>query len=126
LGGTRTPTGAAKELNVPIPRYYHLESRALQGLLDACEPRSIGRVKTAESELNAVKKEAERFKRECARYAALVRVAQRTIGLSAPPPPPKGKALGQGKGRRKPTVRALKAVERLKEGVQEVPSPAAS
>lgn len=125
LGGTRTPTEAAKELSMPIPRYYLLEARALQGLVDACEPRPIGKVRSVESELEAAKKEAERLRRECARSAALVRVAQRTVGLSAPPPVPKVKPPGKGKGPRRPTVRALKAVERLKPKGEELPSPAA-
>ena len=118
LGGTRTPTEAAQVLGLPIPRYYLLESRALAGLLEACEPRPLGRVRSAEGELAVVKKEAERLRRECARYVALLRVAQRTIGLPAPQPKA-APSSGKGKRSRKPAVRALKAVERLKAVVED-------
>lgn len=114
LGGTRTPTEAAKELGISIPRYYVLEARALQGLVHACEPRPKGKVRLPERELDLARKEAERLRRECARYAALVRASQRTVGLSPPPVRPKAKETGKGKGRRRPTVRALKALARMK------------
>jgi hypothetical protein len=114
LGGARLPSEAAAALGTNVPRYYLLESRALKGLVEACEPRPLGRVRSAESELAQARKEVERLHRENARYAALVRAAQRTVGL-APPPPPKPAANGKTKKKRKPTVRALRAVERLQE-----------
>jgi hypothetical protein len=107
-----------------IPRYYLLEARALNGLVEACEPRPLGRVRSPESELAAVQKDLARLQRENARLAALVRVAQRTIGLVAPPPS-KPSANGKKRRKRTPTVRALRAVERLKDGVQD-PIPAVS
>jgi hypothetical protein len=117
LGGIRMPTDAATALGVSLPRYYHLESRALSGFLSACEPRPIGRVRSTESELALAQKEVNRLQKECARYSALVRVAQRTVGLAAPQLP-KPNAKGSGKKRRKKaTVRALKAVEVLQSGV---------
>lgn len=122
MGGTRTPTEAAQELGMPVPRYYLVEARALQGLVDACEPRPKGRVRSVQNELASAKKEAVWWRRECARYSALVRAAQRTIGVAPPPPRSKAKAAGKGKGPRKPTVRALKAVARLKEGAEEASS----
>ncbi len=126
LGGARTPTEAAKALAISVPRYYLLETRALNGLLEACEPRPMGRVRSTESELAAAQKEAERLKRECARYAALVRVAQRAVGIAAPPPPPKPGAKGKGKGPRKRMVRALKAATLMKSvEPADVVSPAA-
>lgn len=113
MGGARLPSDAAKALGVSLPRYYLLESRALNGLLLACEPRRIGRVRSTESELAAAHKEVRQLQQECARYSALVRAAQRTIGLSQPQPP-KPNEKGSGKKRRKkPTVRALKAAELL-------------
>ena len=115
IGGARTPTDAAQALGISLPRYYLLESRALSGLLSACEPRPIGRVRTAESELALLQKENRRLQQECARYTALVRVAQRTIGLSAPPPP-KAQAEKGKRRKRKATVRALKAAVLLQSG----------
>lgn len=113
LGGARTPSDAANALGMSLPRYYLLETRALNGLIEACEPRPLGRVRSPESELAAVQNDLERLKRENARLSALVRVAQRTIGLAAPPPA-KPTADGKKKRKRKPTVRALRAVEHLK------------
>jgi hypothetical protein len=117
LGGLRLPTEAAKALNISQARYYQLESRALNGFLSACEPVPKGRVVSAASELLQAQKEVQRLQKECARYAALVRLAQRTVGLARPEPP---KAAQKGSGthrRRKPTVRALKAAELLQSRV---------
>ena len=116
LGGARLPSEAASALGTSLPRYYLLETRALEGLVEACEPRPIGRVRSPESELTAVQNDLARLKRENARLSSLVRVAQRTIGLAAPPPP-KPSADGKKKRKRKPSVRALRAVEHLKAGV---------
>lgn len=112
LGGARLPSDAAGALGISLPRYYFLETRALNGLVEACEPRPIGRVRSPESELAVVQKDLGKLQRENARLLALVRVAQRTIGLAAPPPA-KPSAHGKKK-KRKPTVRALRAVEHLK------------
>ena len=112
MGGARLPSDAAKALSISLPRYYLLESRALNGLLFACEPRRIGRVRSTESELTAARKEVQQLQQECARYSALVRAAQRTIGLSQPQVPKPGEKGKRGL-KRKPTVRALKAAELL-------------
>ncbi|NJO56017.1 MAG: hypothetical protein HC834_06230 [Rhodospirillales bacterium] len=111
LGGLRLPTDAAKALGISLPRYYQLESRALSGLLSACEPRQKGRVRSVENELDTLRKELARSQREAARYAALARIAQRTVGLPAPQPVKRE----PGKRRtKKPTVRALRAVDVIK------------
>jgi hypothetical protein len=111
LGGIRLPADAAKALNVSLPRYYQLEVRALSGLLAACEPRPKGRVRSVDSELEATRKELDRANRETARYSALARIAQRTVGLAAPQPVKRE----PGKRRtKKPSVRALRAVSVLK------------
>lgn len=115
LAGGRTPTDAAGALGTSLPRYYALEARALAGLLGACEPTPPGKKRTAEAELSAMKKELERAKREVARYQALVRASQRAIGIAAPVARPPQK----GKRRKRPTVRALRAVE----AIQSTPEP---
>lgn len=113
LAGVRTPAAAAAGLSLSLPRYYLLEQQALTGLVAACEPRPQGRVPGVEKELTTLQKEVQRLHRECARQQALVRAAQRTIGLTLPEPP-KGKVVPQGRRRsRRPTVRALKAAARL-------------
>jgi hypothetical protein len=107
LGGMRTPTSAAQAVGISLPRYYALESRAIEGLVKACEPRPKGRTTSPDKDLAGLKKQVEVLKRDCERRQALLRVAQRTVGLSAPEPKP-------GKRRRKPVVRALKAAAVLR------------
>lgn len=113
MAGTRLPSDAAKALGISQPRYYLLESRALNGLIAGCEPRPIGRVRSVKNELATAQSKVKRLEQDCARYAALARVAQRTIGL-ATPLPSKPAENGKKQRKRKPTVRALKAVGVLK------------
>jgi hypothetical protein len=82
LGGARTPTQAAEALGLSLIRYYQLETRALQGLVSACEPKPLGRVISPQTQLTALRKEQERLKRELARQQALVRLSQRAVGLT--------------------------------------------
>src|SRR5262249_48096300 len=63
LAGMRTPAGAAQVLKLSLPRYYQLEVRALHGMLAACEPRPLGRVKTSASALAALQRECEQWRR---------------------------------------------------------------
>jgi hypothetical protein len=112
MAGARLPSDAAKALGVSQPRYYLLESRAMNGLIAACEPRRMGRVRSAESELANARRTIQRLEQDCARYAALARVAQRTVGLNAPQPPKP--EPGKKPRKRKPTVRALKVLNMLK------------
>jgi hypothetical protein len=122
LAGVRSPAAAAQLLGISLPRYYAREMRALQGLLASCEARPKGRSRSPASELAAVQRECERLRRDCARQQALVRAAQRTIGLTAPPAvATKPDRSGKKRRQRKPTVRALKAAQVLKE-----PTPAPS
>jgi hypothetical protein len=110
LAGARTPADAASALGVSIGCYYNAETRAIAGLVAACEPLSSAQRRSSEVELATLKKENERLQRDAARHLALARVAQRTIGVSAPSQPTKD---AKGKKRRAPRVRALKAVKEL-------------
>jgi hypothetical protein len=120
LAGSRRPSEAATALGVTVPRYYMLEEQALRGLVAACEPRSLAGPRP-ETRLAQLEKQLRERERECARQQALVRAAQRTVGLAPPPKPVSttaktaGNAGKQGKSRRKrkPTVRALKAARVL-------------
>jgi hypothetical protein len=123
LAGVRTPTQAAEALGLSLVRYYVLEARAVQGILLACEPRPMGRQKTAESALASLRRECEQLRRECARQQALVRAAQRTIGLT-PPAPPRPEKNGKPRRKRRPTARALRAAARLKD--EETATPLAA
>ena len=85
LAGLRTPAQAASLVNVSLPRYYQLEARAVAGLVRACEPQPKGRRRGPLNELAALTKENERLRRDLGRQQSLVRLAQRSVGLSPPP-----------------------------------------
>jgi hypothetical protein len=112
LAGARTPLEAAQALGVSLPRYYLLEEKALAGLVAACEPPPRGPGVDSARRLAALEQECQRWRRECARQQALVRAAQRTIGLAAPPPAP-AKGKGGKRRPRRPVARALQAAARL-------------
>lgn len=115
LGGMLRPLDAATSLGVTLPRYYQLESRALEGLVRACEPRSKGRGPSKNQplrELEGLREQVKKLQHEGARYAALLRASQRAAGL--PTPPPKAKPEKGKRQKRTPTVRALLAVRRMK------------
>ncbi len=113
LAGGRTPTEAASALGISPPRYYALEDRALRALVVACRRRPRGRAKTAEREVEKLRAEVRRLERDCGRWQALLRAAQRTVGLSAPQPakPTSGR---KRRPRRSRVARALRAAGALK------------
>ncbi len=116
LGGLRTPADAAVALGIAVPRYYQLETRALEGMVTALEPRSLGKQPSLEGRVVRLQKELEQARRESARQQALVRVAQRSLGLK-PSSTPNEKTPAKdrsGRRKRKPTVRALKAAAVLR------------
>jgi len=122
LGGLRTPAQAASAMGVGVNRYYQLETRALQGIVDALEPRTKGRQRKPEDEIEALKKDNARLKSELARTSALLRSTQRTLGVPAvkKEKAEPGKDGGTGKGgkrrrRRTPSVRALTHLKHLKQ-----------
>jgi hypothetical protein len=113
LGGARLPADAATSLGVSQARYYSLESRALSGLVSACEPRPKGRQRRPESQVALLERDLERLRRENARLMALVRVARRAAGL-AEAPAKKLETGGKRRRRRKASARALRAVAVLR------------
>src|ERR1700689_832867 len=112
LAGARTPTEAATALSLSVPRYYQVEAQALRGLLQACEPKPRGRVRSVETEIKTLSKENQRLHRELTRHQALARAAQRAVGLS--PPAPVVNKTGK-KPRKRRVARALSVAERLKQ-----------
>jgi len=117
LAGARGPSEAAELLGISLCRYYQLETRALGGLLLACEPRRRGGRPRSGGELAALRHECDRLRRECARQQALVRAAQRTIGLVSPSPaapPAAAKNAGRKRRKRRPRARALKVAAMLR------------
>ena len=126
LAGVRTPTDAAQAVGVSVPRYYQLEQRALEGLIAACEPRQLGRVQTSESRVTALEKEVRRWQQESARQQALVRAAQRSIGLAPPTVKVVAKTPGKKNRKRRPTVRALRAAKALRAAADTAAAPDSS
>jgi hypothetical protein len=115
LAGGRTPTDASQALGVTLPRYYQLETRALQGLVAALEPRPRARQPSPEGRIAGLEKLLQEARREGLRQQALVRAAQRGLGI---PPPAVAETKTNGKDaskrkRRRPVVRALKAARTL-------------
>jgi hypothetical protein len=133
LAGARTPSQAAEALGVSLPRYFQVETRAMQALLAGCETRPRGRAANVDKELAVLRRQHERVQRELARQQTLVRLAQRTIGLAPvkndPPASSSGAKANAAKGkrrRRRPVVRALHAAEQLQRQSKEAPGPAAA
>jgi len=137
LAGVRTPGQAAEALGVSLPRYFQIETRAMQALVASCEPRPRGPGRSIDKELSVLRRQHERLQRELSRQQTLMRLAQRTIGLAPPKAAvnqPSGKDKSKDKSkkrRRRPVVRALRAAEvvqrRSQEApIQEAPSAAAS
>ena len=124
LAGVRTPTDAAKALALSLPAYYKLESRALQGLVMGCQPVSRGRCPSPEGESRKLRRDCQRLQQELQRYQALARNAQRAAGLGPATPSPKTDARGRRK--RKPFVRALRAIESLRSIPEPMAAPALS
>ncbi|HWY24785.1 MAG TPA: hypothetical protein VNX47_07690 [Nevskia sp.] len=124
LAGLRTVSDAASAVELSLPRYYACELRALQGLVAACEPQPRGRQPAVATELAALKRRCEQLQKQCVRQQSLLRLAQRGIGLS-PATPPANKP-GKGKRRRRPRLRALKAIEQLRPPADEVSAAAAA
>lgn len=130
LSGVRGPQEGSEALGVSLSRYYALETRALQGLVTALEPRPRGRQKTAESELESLRQDKQRLEQELGRSQALVRAAQRSLGLSASAAASRGKQgklAGKdgkpGRRRRRSRVqRGAKAVAALRRGEASAPA----
>jgi hypothetical protein len=127
LAGECSPTEAAASLEVSLPRYYQLETRALEGMVVALEPRPKGKQPSLAGRVAQLEKQLQQAHRESARQQALVRVTQRTLGLATSPPATKDSQRRDRPGRKKrcPTVRALKAARtlRARPGSDEPPAP---
>ena len=107
LAGLRTAGEAADELDIALQGYYNLEERAVKGLVAACEKRPRGPRRDFAKEIEDLEHERDRLRSENARYQALVRASQLSVGVD--PDAPKSKRKRQ----RKPTVRALRAIDQI-------------
>jgi hypothetical protein len=112
LAGLRSPTEASTALGVTAMRYYVLERRALEGMVQALGPRPKGKRRRPEAALAEMVRERTRLEREVGRLQALVRAAERTMRL--PPVPSREKKAGEKRRARRPQVRAEKTVALLR------------
>ncbi len=111
LAGNRTPSEAAKSLELSLARYYTLEQQGIVGLIAACEPRPTGPTPDPERDLTLAQADNRRLQQALMRQQALVRATQRSLGVA---PPPIRAVVEPGKRRkRRPVVRALRAIKRL-------------
>jgi hypothetical protein len=130
LCGLRDAQDGARAMGVSANRYYQLETRALQGLIAALEPRPKGRRWSAEDKLAGVEKEKQRLEQEVGRLQALLRAAQRSMGIPALPKRQKGGKLGgknQARGvkrRLRSVARGLKRIEELQQAAKTTEPPA--
>ena len=120
----RTPPEASEVIGITLARYYTLENVAIQGLVKALERRGPGAARgpRPETQIRMLTEERDRLTRELQRSLALVRIAQRAVGVPCVAKQRKArnkkrKAAGKKKERR-PTVRARKAVARLRRGAE--------
>jgi hypothetical protein len=124
LAGLRDAREGSRAMSVSINRYYQLETRALQGLITALEPRPKGRRWSAEEKLARMEREKRRLEQELGRMQALVRAAQRSMGIPAFPKRAKeGKLTGKDKARGarrriRSVARGLKMVAALQESAK--------
>jgi hypothetical protein len=144
LAGLRGPSEAAAALGISVHHYYVLERKGLRGLVTACEVQPKGpRGPGLDQQVVSLQRELDACRQECLRQAALVRVTQRAVGLPAlaatdapsgaaqqrasgkrsgkasgqapRAKPTKGNSSSAARRRRRPTVRALRAAQALRE-----------
>lgn len=123
LAGLRSTGDAARTLEVTPVRFYAIETRAIGGLIAACEPRPSGiqpEVRDAH-ELARLREQMRRQGQELNQVRSVLRTTQRQLGVATAPDPAAAKPGKPGKdGKpaskhkvRRPTVRALTMVRRL-------------
>lgn len=120
IAGLRSTQSASDELGIALVRYYVLETRMLQAMIDALEPKARGRKRDQEQEATRLRDENQRLQREVLRVQALYRVTQRAVGVKQDPARPKGKGKAKKKVRR---VRRQSRGERILKDLRPEPSP---
>ena len=105
LAGIKSAGDASEELGIVMQGYYKLEDRAVKGLVEACKP---GPKRDYPREVEELTQERDKLLAENARYQALVRTSQVSVGLD----PDKTRKIAK-KRNRPPSVRALRAIDQL-------------
>ncbi len=86
----------------------------MQAIIQACEPQPRGRKRTLQDDVDALQKENSKLRHEISRLQAVVRAAQRSIGLPSAAPPAKSKTGGKRPRKRSRTPRAQRVVAALR------------
>ena len=117
LSGSLNVRQGAEALDMSEVAYYHLEGRALRGLVSACEPVGRGPGPDHEKQLLEKEKECIRLRQDILRYQALARAAQKAVGAGVVRTVDKGAGKpGSGKRKpRRPMARGLRAAMLLRE-----------
>jgi hypothetical protein len=100
FAGIRGAQEAGEALGISPNRYYQLEARALQAMVNALEPKPRGRQRRPEDEIAKLEVDKARLEREVGRLTSLVRASRRSLGISTPSKPKK-KARKRGHRGRK-------------------------
>jgi len=124
LAGLRTPQQAADELGLSLPTYFNLETRAMRGLTFACCAQPPGRQQSLAPKLREAQSRLAELEQQLGRYQALLRTAQRSVGLA--PPVPVKPAAGARRAPRKPSVRAMWTIKALRQDQPTANAPAVS
>ena len=124
LAGNRSPGDAASALGLSVARYYTLEQQAIAALIAGCDPKPPGRPVDHVRAIGQLTAENRRLTQALLRQQALVRAGQRTLGLALPARP--DATTPSGRKKRRPVVRALRAVKRLNGAASPTPPTAAT
>ena len=100
FAGLRTTQEASDELGIALVRYYVLETRMLQAMIEALEPQARGRKRSEDAERRLLEEDNARLRRETSRLQALYRSTQRAVGIKTPPKPSSKGRSKTGKVRR--------------------------
>jgi hypothetical protein len=103
LSGVYGPGEGSRLLGLSLTRYYALEARAVQGLVQALEPRAPG---ASGGGLEALRREKQALERTVHRLQALLRATQRAVAITP--------AAGSGTRHRRGVGRGAKVVSRLR------------
>ncbi len=128
LAGLRTTQSASDELGIALVRYYVLETRMLQAMVTALEPRARGRKRSEDASRRALEEDHRRLQREVLRLQALYRTTQRAFGVreSERQKPKKGAASKTTKTRRpRRESRGERVVRALRKNLSPEASPSA-
>jgi len=120
IAGIRTIQSASEELGVALVRYYVLETRMLQAMIDALEPRQRGPKRDVDAELQRARDQCKSLEQELMRLKALYRNTQRAVGVKAIKDKPSGRP-GAKKTTRKRKPRKVSRGERIAKSVRDEP-----